>query len=183
MSQTKKNPAKRGIPFAQIYEILIGLSIYRKLPPEIHMGIMRKFFGLIALIFFISCSDDERPGQRNPNLLPINFQFTLDLSLPQYSQLQFSSNAVYVNGPNYGNAGVIVVNIGGTFIAFDAADPNHPPSACSVLAIDGLEGVCGCNDNNRYDLITGSPVTKGLEYPLLAYRVVDNGNGTITVSN
>lgn len=147
------------------------------------MRVMRKIFVLIVLTLFISCSDDERPGQRNPNLLPINFKFTLDLSLPQYSQLQFSSNAIYVNGANYGNAGVIIVNIGGTFLAFDAADPNHPPSACSALAIDGLEGVCACNDHNRYDLITGSPVTKGLEYPLLVYRVVDNGNGTITVSN
>lgn len=144
---------------------------------------MRKIFGLMALILLVSCSDDEHPGQRNPNLLPINFQFTLDLSLPQYSQLQFSSNAIYVNGTNYGNGGVIIVNIGGTFLAFDAADPNHPPSACSVLAIKGLEGTCSCNDHNTYDLITGSPITKGLEYPLLVYRVVDNGNGTITVSS
>lgn len=144
---------------------------------------MRKFFGLIGLVFLISCSsDDDR--QRNPNLLDINFQFTLDLSLPQYSQLNFASNPVYVNGLNYGNGGIIITNTGsGSFVAYDAADPNHPPSACSALSIDGIEGVCGCDDGNVYNLFTGLPVTKGLEYPLLVYRVVDNGDGTITVSN
>lgn len=147
------------------------------------MRVMRKIFVLIVLTLFISCSDDERPGQRNPNLLDINFQFTLNLSLPQYSQLQYPPNAVYVNGPNYGNWGVIVINTGSGYRAWDAADPNHPRSACSVLSIDGVEAICGCNDGNRYDLFTGSPVTKGLKYPLLAYPVVDNKDGTLTVYN
>lgn len=144
---------------------------------------MKKPLYVFCLFFLLmACSKDN--NLRNPNLLDINFQFTVDMSLPQYSQLQFASNPVFINGPNYGNGGVIVVNTGsGSFRAFDASDPNHPATGCSVLIINGIEGYCGCDDGNEYNLFTGQPLSAGLEYPLLEYRVTNNGNNTLTVSN
>lgn len=145
---------------------------------------MKTICSLFLLTFlFIACSSDDN-NMRNPNLLDINFQFQVDMSLPQYSSLQYPSNPVYVNGPNYGNRGVIIINTGsGSYRAFEASDPNHTPNECSTLDINGIEGTCGCTDGNTYNLFTGQPLSEGLEYSLLEYRVVDNGNLILTVSN
>lgn len=141
-------------------------------------------YTVCLLLLLASCSKNDNDRLRNPNLLDINFQFTVNMSLPKYSPLKFASNPVYVNGPNYGNAGVIIINTGaGTYRAFDAADPNHPVEACSTLIIDGIRGTCGCNDGNSYNLFTGQPLSEGLKYRLLEYRVINNGNGTLTVWN
>ncbi|HET8839754.1 MAG TPA: hypothetical protein VFM82_12260 [Flavobacteriaceae bacterium] len=139
------------------------------------------FFPLLILLIFFGCSSDDA-RIKNPNLLDINFQFSLDMTLPQYSSLQFPSNPVYVNGPNYGNKGVIIINTGNTFRAFDASDPNHPPSSCSLLLINGIEANCGCDDGNTYNLFTGQPTSANLQYPLYEYRVEQNGN-ILYVSN
>lgn len=145
---------------------------------------MKKAILFVCVAFVLeSCSNGD-DNFRNPYLLDINFEFLVDMSLPAYSQLNFPSNPVYVNGPNFGNKGVIIINTGsGSFRAFDASDPNHAPNGCSVLMIDGIEGMCSCEDGNTYNLFTGQPIGEGLEYPLLEYRVVNNGNGTLTVSN
>ena len=143
---------------------------------------MKKYLSFILpMMFLCACSSDDARTS-NPNLLDINFQFQLDMTLPQYSSLQFPSNPIYVNGPNYGNKGVIVINTGNSFRAFDASDPNHPPSTCSILAINGIEGVCNCGDDNTYNLFTGQPTSSDLRYPLLEYRVEQNGN-ILLVSN
>ena len=85
--------------------------------------------------------------------------------------------------PNEGNGGIIVNNTGTGFVAFDAADPNHVFSNCSVLSISGLEGVCGCNEANKYSLFTGQPLENSeLRCGLKAYFVEINGN-TLFVSN
>ncbi len=143
---------------------------------------MKKYFLPFLLLLIVSaCSKDDN-RTRNPNLLDINFQFSLDMTLPQYSSLQFPSNPVFVNGPNYGNKGIIIINTGNSYRAFDASDPNHPPSTCSLLLINGIEGICGCGDGNTYNLFTGQPKGGSLKYPLLEYRVEQNGN-ILIVSN
>lgn len=120
----------------------------------------------------------------NPYLANIDFEVTVDMTLPQYSQLQYPSNPVYVGGANYGNRGIIVINAGsGSFRAFDASDPNHAPNECSTITIDGIEGNCSCNDGNTFNLFTGQSINGSLEYPMVKYKVVDNGNNTITISN
>ena len=66
---------------------------------------------------------------------------------------------------------------------FDAADPNHVPSACSVLTLSGINGICGCDDENEYSLFNGLPVNNSsLRCPLKAYRVEVNGN-TLLIFN
>ena len=145
---------------------------------------MQKYFYYLLIISVLishsSCSDDDNVFN-NPFLANVSVNFTADLSLPQYNQLNFAGNAVYQS--NVGNAGVIIVNTGSQFLAWDAADPNLPPEPCTTLQVDGLEAVSTCPDPNRYSLINGQPTdTEGLEYTLLNYRVTE-GNGVLQITN
>ena len=138
---------------------------------------MKPYFYLFLLITITSCSKNS--VDKNCNfLLDVGVSLQLNLNLPQYSQLQFPSNPVYV--ANAGNGGIIVTNTGTGFVAFDASDPNHSPSSCSVLSISGINGTCGCEDKNEYNLFNGLPVDNGtLRCPLKAYRVEQNGNSLL----
>jgi len=133
-----------------------------------------------------SCSSDKQ-SYTNPNLLDVNVSFTVNLSLPQFNPLQFPLNPVYVEG--YGNSGVIIINMGSdNYLAFDAADPNHPVRDCSALKVDGIEGVCRCEDHNTYNLVSGTVIEKksagkDFEYSLKPYQVIDNGNGTLRIQD
>lgn len=140
---------------------------------------MKQAIYFLITIIILSCSGDDNSNDENCNfLLNIAVNETVNLSLPQYSQLQFPNNPVYI--PNTGNGGIIVNNVGSSFVAFDAADPNHTPSACSVLSIDGILGVCGCPDENEYNLLNGLPENNSdLRCSLKAYRVENNGNTLI----
>ena len=99
------------------------------------------------------------------------------MNLPQYSQLQYTSNSVYV--ANQGNKGVIVMNVGSGYRAWDAADPNHEQTSCSLLIINGANAVCGCMDANTYSLFTGGSIGKQLPCGLKEYRVSKSGNSLI----
>ncbi len=149
---------------------------------------MKKISCALLLIGFVllGCSSDNHT-YNNPNLLNSSVYFNVNLSLPQYAPLQYAMNPVYV--PGYGNAGVIIVNTGAdAYVAYDAADPNHPLQDCSKLLIDGIEGVCQCDDHNTYNLVTGTVIENksdgdSYDYALKPYQVIVNGNGTLSVSN
>lgn len=138
------------------------------------------FFYFLIGIFFTSCSKNS--ANRNCNfLLDVGVNLNINLNLPQYSQLNFISNSVYV--PNAGNKGIIVTNTGTGYAAWDASDPNHVPNSCSTLSIEGVEGVCGCDDANTYSLFTGQPLNNSnLLCGLKAYRVEQSGN-TLVIFN
>jgi nitrite reductase/ring-hydroxylating ferredoxin subunit len=130
------------------------------------------YIPLFALI--ISCSDNSTDNKNCRFLLNIGVNVSINMSLPQYSQLQFISNSVYV--PNVGNAGIIVTNTGSGYLAWDAADPNHTPSNCSTLNVSGLNAICGCEDKNTYSLVTGQAIGNGnLICSLKNYRVEQSG--------
>ena len=86
-----------------------------------------------------NCSKKDNYDENCNFLLNVGVNLSLNLNLSQYNQLTFPSNPVYV--PNEGNGGIIVNNTGTGYVAFDAADPNHGFSNCSILSIDGIEGV------------------------------------------
>ena len=85
--------------------------------------------------------------------------------------------------PNIGNGGIIVTNSGTGFLAWDASDPNHisNPSCSTMSIIGGIEGLCNCQDENSYSLITGQSLNIALECSLKPYRVELNGN-TLLIS-
>ncbi|SHI61941.1 hypothetical protein SAMN04488096_10356 [Mesonia phycicola] len=141
----------------------------------------RYFTALVSILLLIACSSDNI-NQNNPYLLDVNVSFTVNTSLPQYTSLNFPSDPVYVS--NYGNGGIVIINTGSGYVAWDATDPNHIRNTdCTSMSINGLTLVCSCEDNT-YDLFTGNFI-KGdeLEYTLYNYRVTEVGEGVLKVSN
>ncbi|MCB0461309.1 MAG: hypothetical protein KDC81_01270 [Flavobacteriaceae bacterium] len=137
---------------------------------------MKKFaFFYLTALFFLGCSKNDDNNSNCNFLLNVGVNTSLNLNLPQYGDLNFIGNSVYISGQ--GNGGLIITNTGTGFVAFDAADPNHTPSSCSILTISQGEGVCGCLDANKYSLFTGQPLENSeLRCGLKAYRTELNGD-------
>ena len=136
---------------------------------------------ILSALIFIGCSKANNYDESCNFLANTNVATSINLSLSQYNQLTFPSNPVYV--PNVGNGGIIVNNTGTGYVAFDAADPNHIYNSCSILTINGIEGMCGCEDNNKYSLFTGQPLENPeLRCSLKPYFVEINGN-SLFISN
>jgi len=134
---------------------------------------------LLLIIFIFSCSSNINDSRCNL-LLNLDIYYEVNLNLPQYSDLNFVSNSVYV--PDVGNGGIIIVNSGTGFLAWDASDPNHEILPCSILNINGLEATSSCAQQNTYSLITGQSLGTVLNCTLKAYRVESVGNVLIISS-
>lgn len=132
-----------------------------------------KFYFIISLILISGCAKNNIDSRCN-YLLNLDIYYEINLNLPQYSELNFISNSVYI--PNVGNGGIIVVNSGSGYLAWDAADPNRTNLPCSVLTISGLEATSNCAEQNTYSLITGQSIGVALTCSLKPYRVESSGN-------
>ncbi len=143
---------------------------------------MKKILLILSCVVFFTCSKNDNNNNCN-YLLKLGFSTSVNLNLPQFNQLQFPVNAVRLEG--FGNEGIILVRINSsTLVAWDGADPNHTPSACSALTIDGLNGVCGCGDGNEYSLVSGQLVSDTNQpCTLKPYRVEEIGNNIYIISN
>lgn len=129
-------------------------------------------------ILFVGCSDNNI-NNTNPYIPNYPINYVIDLNLPQFSQLQFASNAKLITDLNVGANGIIVFNNGSGYNAFDANCPNQYISDCSQMFLKGIKAVCPC-DNLEYDLFTGT--SAGQPLPLKAYRTEVRGN-TIIITN
>lgn len=143
---------------------------------------MKRFFCLLVLFLAtLSCEKDNNSNNNNPYLPNYSFDVTLNMSFPQYSNLAFPSNAVYVNSAGAGIRGLIVFNAGsGNYLAYDAACPNQALDDCSTMTINGINAECAC-DNAEYSLFTG--LAAGKQYAMKAYRVQVIDETTIKVYN
>ena len=141
---------------------------------------MNKIILLLSLLLLTTCSKNDNINNCN-YLLDLGVNVSVNLNLPQYSQLQFTSNSVYI--ANQGNGGIIVTNVGTGLRAWDAADPNHTPSACSIMQIDGVNAKCGCSDANEYSLFTGGSIGVQLPCGMKEYRVSPNGSNSYLITN
>lgn len=141
---------------------------------------MKKYiFLLMAFPLLFSCeSDNYRVANRY--LPDYNFSIGIDMSLPLYSQLRFTGNPVFVNQAGIGINGIIVMNTGGGYVAYEASCPNQPLDNCSRLQLDGIIAVCPCDDA-EYNLYSSQ--AEGKEYPLKPYRVEVVSSGYIRVYN
>ena len=138
---------------------------------------MKNLLLILICSLFLGCSKNDNNINCN-FLLNVGVNAPVNLNLPQFNQLQFPVNAIRLEG--FGNEGIIVVRINSsTLVAWDGADPNHSPSPCSALSIDGLNGVCGCGDGNEYSLVTGQLISDTNQpCTLKPYRVEAIGNNT-----
>lgn len=138
---------------------------------------MKKIVLIMSIAFALitsSCSKSDNNTSCN-FLLNVAVSTSINLNLPQYSQLEFISQAVYV--PNVGNKGIIVMNSGTGFVAWDAADPNHGLNDCPRLEIVGAEAVSSCGEDISYSLFTGQPLGENnLPCGLKFYPVEQAGN-------
>ena len=142
---------------------------------------MKKLIFVLSLLLLTTCKKSDDDSVNNCNfLINVGVNRTISLNLPQYSQLQFTTNSVYI--ANEGNAGIYVTNIGGNFRAYDAADPNHVPDTCSFLTANGTIVTCGCPEENQYNLLTGFAEGAQLPCALQEYRVTANGS-ELTITN
>ncbi|NNE31627.1 MAG: hypothetical protein HKN40_04585 [Winogradskyella sp.] len=145
---------------------------------------MKKSVFILFIMLILSCNKTEVNDNCN-FLFDAGVNLTVNTNLPQFSQLQFPGNGVYVS--NQGNNGIWLWRLNSSILyAWDAADPNHVPSACSTLTDSGVGDivVCGCADANEYSLSTGQSVgTNQQPCTLKIYRVDDVGNNTYLVTN
>lgn len=136
---------------------------------------MKKFFSFLLLfILMTACSGSDDSIRNNPNLPDLNFRFQINLNLPEYNDLQFPGNsfATYTQGIK----GVVIYNINNSqFVAFELSDPNHPPSNCSAMTVNGVIASCSC-DSNEYNVITGQITEGDSQYTMKPYRVQRSGN-------
>ncbi len=142
---------------------------------------MKKYLLLLfALPLLICCSSDDRT-ENNPFLPSYNFDIVLDLTLPSNNNLNYTSNPVRITTQGIGINGIIVMNTGSGYTAFEATCPNQDQSSCSILELNGILAKCPC-DGVEYSLFTGLATTS-VRYPLKSYRVQVLSNTSIRVYN
>ncbi len=145
---------------------------------------MKKLLLILSCIVVFGCS-------KNDDRIRCNFLFdagvnlTVDTNLPQFSQLKYSGNGVYV--PNQGNNGIWLWRLNSSILyAWDAADPSHESIACSTLEDSGMGDIvtCGCEDGNQYSLATGNGFSENtLSCTLKPYIVNTDDYSTFYISN
>ncbi|MGJ8591840.1 MAG: hypothetical protein ACSHXF_04795 [Aquaticitalea sp.] len=143
---------------------------------------MNRLFLVISVLFLTACSKNDRVDSCNFLANNAVVQASVNLNLPQFSQLQFTGNSVYI--ANEGIAGVYLSKVNNSsYRAFDAADPAHAAISCSRLDNTNGIGVCGCEDGYQYSLLTGQAVNSDVTCLLREYRVESVGNNTVLISN
>ncbi|SCY31224.1 hypothetical protein SAMN05192588_2193 [Nonlabens sp. Hel1_33_55] len=142
---------------------------------------MKKILLVLSVLALFACQSDD-DIRRNPFLVDISFQIALNTDLPQYSSLNFANNFVVVN--SQGIRGLVVFHLGNDqFVAYELSDPNHSPSSCSAMNIEGIIATCPCtDDDNTYNIIDGRHQTDPNLFPMKPYRVSRQGTNVV-VSN
>lgn len=142
---------------------------------------MKKFLLLIVgLILVVACSNDNY-SYTTKYLPNYGFSIDIDMSLPLYTDLLYTGNAKKITVAGIGINGVIVMNTGSGYAAWEASCPNQELSNCSGMTVNGVNAVCPC-DNVQYSLFTGQATT-AVQYPLKPYRVQVVSQNVIRVYN
>ena len=127
---------------------------------------------IVFVMFFGLLGCTENSVERNPFLFETRFDQSINLALPAFDNLNYQGGSLY--WANGGIKGLLLFNLSGTIMAWEASCPNHAPSSCSTVQISGVTGSCPCEDI-QYSLATGQPLTEGATYSLLFYKVQQNG--------
>ncbi|WP_299127884.1 hypothetical protein [uncultured Winogradskyella sp.] len=139
---------------------------------------------LIVSILCLSCKADDVINSNCNFLFDAGVNLNVNTNLPQFNQLQFNGNGVYVS--NQGNSGIWLWRLSSsTLLAWDASDPSQPPSTCSTLTFSTGDVVeSNCENANQYSLSTGFGLEGNIsECTLKPYRVDNLGNGQFFISN
>lgn len=137
---------------------------------------------LCCAVCLLSCSKDKENRDNNPNLLNPIVNLNLNLNLPEYNSLNFPGSSIIIT--QQGIKGIVVYNVNNDlYTAFELSDPNHIPSNCSRMTVEGIIATCPCEDDeNSYDIVTGQHQTDQNLYPMQQYKAVRTGNN-VQISN
>ncbi len=141
-----------------------------------------KILFLLISVLVLSCSKSDNKQERNPYLTNPVVSLNLNLNLPEYNPLKFPGNYVITG---QGIQGIVVYCASESlYFAFDLTDPNHVPSNCSRMEVDGVIASCPCpTDTNKYYITSGQHTTEpDTKYTMQQYRAVRTGNN-IVISN
>ncbi len=126
---------------------------------------------LLILIGFASCVEEE------PKIVPdVYLNITINLNLPEYTDILVPGNAVLYPNEGYDNNGIIVYrHTQDEFIAFDATCPQHieQSTAIEIDKEDFATGKCP-HCNTTYSFFNFGQASSG--YPLKRYRTTLNGS-------
>lgn len=134
---------------------------------------MKKILFLIFLSGFLFGCNKDKWNNNNPYLPNYPFSIEINKSLPTYSALNFTGNAVKAYPTNGPSKGIIIFNTGSGYNAYDGACPNQDLTSCSTLSVSASNATCPCG-SEKYNLFTGQ--SPGKQYPLKPYRVEINGD-------
>lgn len=130
---------------------------------------------LLVIVLIFSCDDGN--VNFNPYIPNINFDKTINLDLPLYDDVKFSSGSVELSG--IGVCGIVIFNFSGDILAWEQCPPNHAVnSSCPKLNISGVQLSCDCTQN-LYSLATGqllNNIDQNNKYPLVRYRTEKIGS-------
>lgn len=129
-----------------------------------------KYKAILTFLLLVGCENNS--VERNPYLYEIRFEQSINLALPAFNNLTYQGGSMY--WANGGIKGLLLFNLAGTIMAWEASCPNHTPSTCSTLEIQGVTASCTC-EAYTYSLATGQPLTEGVAYSLLFYKAQQNG--------
>jgi hypothetical protein len=136
----------------------------------------------LLIVLSLSCSKNDDQKERNPYLTDPLVNLNLNLNLPEYNPLKFPGNSIITS---QGIKGIVIFCISDTqYLAFDLTDPNHVPSSCSRMEVNGPIASCPCTtDANEYFLTSGQHTTEpGAKYPMQQYRAERIGNSVVVTN-
>lgn len=139
--------------------------------------IKKSILFIILSLFFTSCGEDTY----NDLLPDVAVNFTVDLSLPAYIDLQAVGGWAYTPvSDGYGIQGVFIYNKGTKYIAFDRACPHMDINSCAPMLFENSQLVCSCDDS-VFNIFEGG-YSADVSYFAREYRVTAYGN-TLQITN
>jgi len=144
---------------------------------NVHNFLNLKYFFLLFLLN-LNCNSEDDFLSCIPNPT-VNIQ--IDINLPAYSALQSAAGWVYVDAALAGNKGLIVVNTGTAYKAYDRNAPHICPTNNTTLIVENSLTLLCPQDNAKWILTTGQPVAVAGRSPR-TYFVSKNGS-ILNISN
>jgi nitrite reductase/ring-hydroxylating ferredoxin subunit len=135
-------------------------------------------FAFFAILILSNCTSDPQ----NNDILPyIQINETVDLTLPEFVNLNVPGNWAYGSG---GIKGIIIYNMNGThFKAYERSAPHLQPRSCSQMIVEnGLRMKCLCDDS-EFNILNGAPLTSGITYSAREYLVTNLNGAILQITN
>ncbi|MFN4083746.1 MAG: hypothetical protein ACK4K9_08960 [Bacteroidia bacterium] len=152
--------------------------------------------GILLLSILYSCKKKNTINQQDLDFFPpVNVDFTVNLSLPNYAGLNFPNGHAYED--NFGYKGVVIYNTGfdgpEQFVAFDRTCPYKPDSICSRVSVDSTNIYFACGQlyqgrfvkccSSRFFALNGTWIDGPAKRNLRQYFVYRFGSNILRITN